>query len=118
MGWNGGGLVTEILKEVSILQDIEDAASECMLLWLYTVEVQRVQKSALNEIREAKEFDVVKWHVKKQIHNVPKVKKDGGQLQIMWHRTPPGSAQHKQEMQCVGGMQNHFKAVCKLMQWQ
>ena len=53
-------MVDEILKEVATLEDIEDAISGCVLLWAHRLEVQRTQKSAPNEMKEAKDFDVVK----------------------------------------------------------
>ena len=44
-----------------MLEDTEDATSECVYLWAHWVETQSMQKSALNEITEAKDFDVVKY---------------------------------------------------------
>ena len=41
---NDDGMVNEILKEVAMLKNIEDAASECVLLWACKMEAQRVQK--------------------------------------------------------------------------
>ena len=41
-------------SEVAILEDTENATRECVLLWVHREEAQRVQKSALNEIKEEK----------------------------------------------------------------
>ena len=62
-GLKDDGMVDEALKEVTTLEDIEDATSEHVLLWGHRVEVQRVQKSALHEIeieKEVKDFDISK----------------------------------------------------------
>ena len=53
-------MVHEILKEIATLEDMEDTTSEHVLLWTCRIETQRVQKSALNEINEVKDFDIVK----------------------------------------------------------
>ena len=74
-GINDDGMQDEILKEVATLDNIEDTTSEHVLLGACRVEVQRVQKSALHDINEAKEFDIIKQHTKKQVQNTPKVDK-------------------------------------------
>ena len=51
-GLNDDWICDKILKEVAMLEDIEDTKSECVLLWEYKVEVQRAQKSSLNEIEQ------------------------------------------------------------------
>ena len=48
---NDDEMVDEILKEVTTIEDIEDALHVHVLLCVHRVEVQRVQKSALHEIR-------------------------------------------------------------------
>ena len=48
------------------VEDIEDATSKCMLPWACRVDVQREQKSALNDMKEAKEFVVIKHNAQKQ----------------------------------------------------
>ena len=55
-GLNDEWMVYEKLKEVAILEDTKDATCECVLLWACRVEAQRVQKSSLNEIKEAKDL--------------------------------------------------------------
>ena len=59
-GLNDDGMIDEILKDVAMLEDIENAMSEHVLLVMHRVEAQRGQKSALNEIKEVKDFDIVK----------------------------------------------------------
>ena len=49
-------MISEILREVSVLEDINDATSELVLLWVQRVEYQRVQKEALDNKKEAKDF--------------------------------------------------------------
>ena len=58
-------MVDEILKEVALLEDIEGAKSECVLLGMHPVKVQRVQKSILNERNGVKDFDLVKQNMLK-----------------------------------------------------
>ena len=53
-------MTIEILREVSALEDTDDATSEMVLLWTQIVEAQRMQNKALNNIKEAKEFDPVR----------------------------------------------------------
>ena len=74
------------------------------------------QKSALNEIREVKDFHVVKWHAKKQTHNAPNVDKVEGNCKYcsIRHPQPMPSTQH--EMQWVKKVKP-FKMVCRSMQW-
>ena len=50
-------MISEILREVSVLEDIDDATSGWVLLWEKRVEVQRAQKETLNNIKEAKDFN-------------------------------------------------------------
>ena len=40
-GCNDEGMIDEILKEVAMLEDIEDVISEHVLIWSCTVEAQR-----------------------------------------------------------------------------
>ena len=51
-GLHDDGMVNEILKEVTTLGDIVDATHRHILLQACRVEVQRVQNSALHEIRD------------------------------------------------------------------
>ena len=57
----------EILRKVAMLEDIEEAYSECVLTWRHRVEVQRVQKIVLSSMKEAKEFDAI-WQNTKIKH--------------------------------------------------
>ena len=81
------------VKDVSALEDIEDATSKRLLLLAQRPEAQKVQKEALDSLKEAKDFDIIKWCIKKQVCNVPKID-EGGQLQKLWHEAPPDSAWH------------------------
>ena len=58
------------------LEDIEDATSEHVLLWACRVEVQRIQKSALDDIKEAKDFENVRQNIQKQDHGIFKMHKN------------------------------------------
>ena len=40
-------MIDEILRELVTLEDIEDAISECVLIWAHTAEAQREHKTAL-----------------------------------------------------------------------
>ena len=48
-----------------MLKDIEDATSERVLLWAQRMKVQRAQEIVLDNIKEAKEFVLVR-------HSTPK----------------------------------------------
>ena len=50
-------MIDEFLKEVATLENIEDAMSEHVLLWACMLVALRMQKSELNNIKEAKAFD-------------------------------------------------------------
>ena len=53
-------MISEILRVVLTLEDIEDATSERVLIWVQRVEVQRAQMVVLNNIKEAKKFKYVR----------------------------------------------------------
>ena len=86
-GLNDDGMVNEILKEVAMLEDVEDGTSSWVLLWAYRVKGQRGWKSAHNEIKEAKEFDLVNCSILKQVHDVPRANKrnDNCKYCSIWH---------------------------------
>ena len=75
-------------SEVATPEDIEDATSEHVSLWLFRVEAQRVQKSDLHEIKEAKDFDIIKRHAKKQVHNATQGQQEVEHFQILWQEAP------------------------------
>ena len=50
-------MTNKILRKITTLENIEEAMSECMLGWMHGVEVQRAQRNALNNIKEANDFD-------------------------------------------------------------
>ena len=47
----------KILRVVTILENIEEATSECASSRVHKVEAQREQRHMLNNIKEAKDFD-------------------------------------------------------------
>ena len=49
-------MISEILMEVSVPEEINDATSEWVLKWAQKVETQRVQKKASDNIKAAKHF--------------------------------------------------------------
>ena len=49
-GLENEGMISGILREVSPLDDINDASSKLVLLWAQRVESQGVQKEALDNI--------------------------------------------------------------------
>ena len=53
-------MVRKIFREVSALEDINDATSERVLLWAQRVEAQSVQRGTLNSIKDIKEFGFVR----------------------------------------------------------
>ena len=59
IGLNTEGMTDEILREVAILEDIEEAIRKHMLTLAHRVEVQSSQMIALNSIIEAKELDAI-----------------------------------------------------------
>ena len=75
------------------LEDTEDATCEHVLFWMCRVEAQRVKKTSLNDVMEAKDFDTVKQIMQIQDHAVFKMHKRR-QMQILQHRTPPSIALH------------------------
>ena len=62
------GMINEILREVTSLENIEEALTEFMLHWACRVEAQR---TILNNIKEAKEFDAIWQNLKKWAHGAP-----------------------------------------------
>ena len=42
-----------------MLENTEEATSECLLIWAWILEVQRVQGIVLNSIKEAKVFNAM-----------------------------------------------------------
>ena len=60
MGLDDEGMISEILKEVSVLEGINAGTRKKVLLWSPGVEAQGVQKEALDSIKEAKDFDPIR----------------------------------------------------------
>ena len=55
-GLDDEGMINEILREVSLLEDINDAISERILLWTWRIEAHRLQKETLDNMKEAKDL--------------------------------------------------------------
>ena len=53
---NDDGMADEILIQVTTLENIEEVTSECVLGWVHRTEAQR---SMLNNMKEAKDFDTI-----------------------------------------------------------
>ena len=58
-GLHGESMISENLRKVSLMEDINDVTSKRKLPWVQRVEAQRVQKEALDSIKEVKEFDSI-----------------------------------------------------------
>ena len=56
-GLDDEGMISEILREVSALENINDTTSKWVPLWAQRVEAQRAQKNALDNIKEAQDFN-------------------------------------------------------------
>ena len=52
-------MISEILREISTLEDIDDVTSKRVILWAQRMDAQRAQKEALSNIKNAKEFSSV-----------------------------------------------------------
>ena len=64
------------MTSVLILEDFANAMSERVLLWSEKMEAQRVQKEALNNTKEAKEFDSVRHSTQKHDNEAHKNRKE------------------------------------------
>ena len=54
-------MISKILREVSAFDGIDDTTGERVLAWVQRVDIE-VQKEAINNIKEAKEFDTVRYN--------------------------------------------------------
>ena len=59
IGGLNDNMTDEILRDVTMQENIKEAASECMLIGACIVEVKREQRSKLNIIKESKGFDTI-----------------------------------------------------------
>ena len=78
-GLDSEGMISEILRQVSVLEEIDDGTSEWVLLWVQWVEAQRAQKEELDNIKEAKDFDSVGCDI---------TSKMGEKLQVLQNGVP------------------------------
>ena len=72
--------ISEISREVSALEDINDATNERVMIMVQRVEAQRVQKEALDSMKEAKEFDSIRFNMQRQDNESHKKQEVGGKL--------------------------------------
>ena len=79
-GLDDGCMISEILREVLTLEDIDAFTSDRGLLWAQGVKVQMAQKETLNNIQEAKDFDAVR-------HSIPKHDKEAHKNRKEWKLT-------------------------------
>ena len=56
-GVDDKGMISEMFRDVSAYKDINDTSSEWLLLLAQNVESQRAQMEALDNTREARDFD-------------------------------------------------------------
>ena len=54
------GMNSEIWRQVSVLEGINNVTSKTVVLWAQRVEAQIVQKEAMDSIKEARDFDSTK----------------------------------------------------------
>ena len=73
-GLNNDGMIDEILKEVAISEDTDDATRERVLLWAHKIEVQMAQKSALND-KKRQWFDIINYSSHKKKCAAPRLQK-------------------------------------------
>ena len=63
-GLDDEGLTDEILREVAMQEDIEEATSDCIFTWACRVKVQRAKSIVLDSIKEAKGFDAIQQNAR------------------------------------------------------
>ena len=95
----------KILREVTTLENIEEATSEHALRWACRVEEQR---SILNNIRETKDFDAIRQNTQ-WVHGAPH--SDKCKYCGTGHSPCQFPAYRKKCGEC--GKDNHFKVVCR-----
>ena len=64
-GLSDKGMTDEILKEVAMLEDIEEATSDPIFTWVHRVEVQSAERIVLSSIKDAEELDAIWKYAKK-----------------------------------------------------
>ena len=96
-------MISEILRELSALENIDDTTSGWVLLWAQRVEVQREQK-ALDKTKETKDFDSIGQNIQRCDSVMHKKQK---QVESTKRQCPTC---HKMCGRC--GKTNHFRAIC------
>ena len=87
--------------------------SKCILLWACKIEVQRAQKSALNDMEGGRDFDAGRQNMQREEHAVPRVCKKDKCKYCGTGYTILSNAMHM--TRSVVGVGRQFKAACKLM---
>ena len=64
-GLGNEGMISEIVREVSASESIDDATSEQGLLWVQRVKTKTALKEALDNIKVAKDFDPLDKNIQK-----------------------------------------------------
>ena len=59
-------MISEIVREMSALEDIYDVTSKRVLLWAQRSETQSVQKEILDSIKKAMGFDSIRKRMQRQ----------------------------------------------------
>ena len=59
-GVNNETIIARMINELTVLKDISGVSSEQIFMWVLEVEVQRVQKALLDNIRDAKECNLIR----------------------------------------------------------
>ena len=68
-GLDDNVMIGNILRKLTALKNIDEATSNQILIWAWSVEAQRAQKEFLHHIREDKAFDSIR-HIKQNCDNV------------------------------------------------
>ena len=106
-----------------MLKETREVSSEQVLVWAQRVEVQRAQKAVLENLRDAKDFDLVKrdrqrWGQNRQQREAVKEKKviENSKYCGMTHLQKQCRGYGKTYSPC--GKVNHYKVACRRTQRQ
>ena len=107
------GMISEIQREISAWEDIDDVTSELVLIWVQGVEAQRTKQEALAE--EANDSDSIGQNT--QRHANARHKKQRQVESCKYCRKGHPKKQYSPYSKMCGGCGKtfHFMAVCRLM---
>ena len=60
-------MISEIIREVLALENIDEATNESVLLWAQRVDAKKAQREVFDIIKEAKDFDSMRQNIKKNM---------------------------------------------------